>query len=94
MNQPQNALGAQGHQSLRRPLTLTETRLAAALVQFFATGRHDFLAAVEALQQQHIARPSGATEPWTVEALEAELKHINLSLDEAYTRGSSTGALE
>ena len=74
------------HQSLRRPLTSAESRLARALEEFFATGNHEFPAAVAALQRHQIPRPSGSMEPWTVAALESELKRINDSLDEAYRR--------
>jgi Recombinase-like helix-turn-helix domain len=94
MSEPEDrTLGTLAHQSLRRALTSAESLLAHALEEFFATGNHEFPAAVEALQQRHIPRPSGSTEPWTVAALESELKLINDSLDEAYQRrdGVRTG---
>ncbi len=87
MSEPEDStLGTFAHQSLRRPLTSAERQLARALEEFFATGNHEFPAAVAALAQRQIPRPSGSTEPWTVAALESELKRINDSLDEAYQR--------
>jgi hypothetical protein len=89
MNEPEEIVpGVAAHQSLRRPLTGAEQALAAALEAIFAAGLHEFPAVAAALQQRHVERPSGSTEPWTLVALEAELRRINDSLDEAYaTRG-------
>ena len=83
-NPDDSSLGSLGRQSLRRPLTPAESGLARALETVFATGQHEFAAVVEYLQQQRIARPSGSTDPWTVAALEEELRKINVALDEAY----------
>src|SRR5262249_12676834 len=80
-------LGVLGHQSLRRRLTESEERLAASLVGIFGNGVHDFALVAEELQRQGVPRPSGASDPWTVESLEYELKSINASLDEAYLGG-------
>jgi len=77
-------LGTLGHQSLVRPLTEAEQRLAAALERVFASGQHDFQAVAQTLQGMGVPRPSGTAAPWTAEALEAELRLINQSLDEAY----------
>ena len=79
-------LGRLGRQSLRRPLSAAEAKLAEALEQIFASGRHEFAAVAAGLHELRVPRPSGATEPWSVEALESELRLINASLDEAYTR--------
>jgi hypothetical protein len=87
MSHPDDApLGLLGRQSLCRPLTAAEIGLARALEEIFATGQHQFSAVVEFLQQQQIPLPSGSSGPWTVEVLEAELRQINASLDEAYLR--------
>jgi hypothetical protein len=87
MSNPEDpTLGTLGRQSLRRPLTAAETGLAKALEEIFATGQHELPAVVEHLQRQQVPRPSGTKEPWSVEALEAELRQINASLDEAYLR--------
>ena len=79
-------LGRLGRQSLRRPLSEAEAKLAAALEQLFASGRHEFAAVAAGLHELRVPRPSGATEPWSVEVLESELRLINASLDDAYTR--------
>lgn len=54
--------------------------------RIFATGKHDFAAVVTALERDGVLRPSGGSEPWSVAALEFELKRINDLLDEAYLR--------
>lgn len=74
------------HQSLHRPFSAAERRLADAMERIFATGEHDFTAVVAALERERVPRPSGASEPWSVAALEFELKRINDLLDEAYLR--------
>jgi len=85
MSHPDDAtLGILGRQALRRPLTPAEFGLARALEDVFATGQHEFPAVVAYLEQQRIPRPSGGSGPWTVEVLDAELRRINASLDEAY----------
>jgi hypothetical protein len=77
-------LGKLGRQSQRRPLSNAESKLAAALEQIFASGRHDFAEVAAGLQELGVSRPSGATGPWSVETLESELRLINASLDDAY----------
>jgi len=79
-------LGKLGHQSLCRPPSDAEAKLAEALEQIFASGRHDFAEVAAGLRELGVPRPSGAAGPWSVEALEAELRLINASLDDAYTR--------
>jgi len=78
-------LGKLGRQSLRRPLSAAEAKLAEVLEHIFASGRHEFADVAASLAALNIARPSGSTDPWTVEALESELRLINASLDDAYT---------
>ena len=86
-------LGKLGRQSLARPLREAEAKLAAALEQIFASGRHDFAEVAAGLRELGIARPSGAKDPWSVEALESELRLINASFDDAYKnkRPASSG---
>ena len=48
-------------------------------------GGHEFADVAASLAALNIARHSGSTDPWTVEALESELRLINASLDDAYT---------
>jgi len=76
--------GTPRSQSVQRRLTDAEIRLAVALEEIFASGRQQFDDVVKALDEKQIPRPSGATGPWTVQVLEAELKLINSSLDDAY----------
>jgi hypothetical protein len=72
------------HQSRSRPLTDAERGLATALEAVFAAGTHDFAAVAAALQAKGVARPSGSSEPWTLQSLETELAAINAALDAQY----------
>ena len=74
------------NQSLGRPLTAREQRLATALEEVFATGAHDFADVAAALQAKAVERPSGATGAWSEVVLASELSAINAALDEAYAR--------
>jgi hypothetical protein len=78
-------LGKLGRQSLRRPPSDAEAKLAEALEQIFASGRHDFADVAAGLRELSVPRPSGASDRWSVEALDSELRLINASLDDAYT---------
>ena len=78
-------LGRLGCQSLRRPLSAAEAKLAQVLEEIFASGRHDFADVAASLAELRVPRPSGSTEPWSVEVLESELRLINASIDDAYT---------
>ena len=78
-------LGKLGRQSLRRPLSVAEAKLAEVLEQIFASGRHDFAEVAADLRDLGVPRPSGASEPWSVATLESELRLINASFDDAYT---------
>jgi hypothetical protein len=77
---------ALAHQSLGRPLSQAEMDLAVAMERIYATGEHDFEKVAAALQQEKVARPSGAAGPWSAAVLHDELKRINASLDEAYAK--------
>lgn len=76
-----------GRQALKRALTDNETRLATGLEQIFRSGVTDLDRVASLLQQNGIQLPSGASGPWTVTLLEAELRTINQSLDRAYATG-------
>jgi len=78
-------------QSLARPVTPVEQALADALEAIFATGCHDFAEVAGQLNRHRVARPSGAAEDWTVEALTEELRVVNASFDAAYEAGGSDG---
>jgi hypothetical protein len=73
-------------QALGRALTPVEVALAAALESVFVTGVHDFDQVAAALAAKGVVRPSGASEPWTRDALSAELAAINATLDAAYAK--------
>ena len=73
-------------QSLRRPLTEGEVRLAQGLEQIFRGGVTDFAQVTVLLQQNGVQPPSGATGPWSPELLQSELARINGSLDDAYLK--------
>jgi hypothetical protein len=77
---------ALSNQSLRRPLTAAERALADALDAILGRGEHDFAMVASSLQGTGVARPSGRAGPWTAEVLDEELKRINASLDQAYTK--------
>jgi hypothetical protein len=77
---------ALANQSLHRPLDAAERALADALDLIFGRGEHDFEAVARSLQAEGVKRPSGKAGPWTAQVLDDELKRINASLDEAYTR--------
>lgn len=74
------------HQSRPRPLSEAERALMSALLQVFAKGNHDFALAVASLNDNNVARPSGAPGPWSLAVLEEELQRINSALDEAYAQ--------
>ena len=77
---------ALANQSLARPLTPVEKALGAAIEAIYATGEHDFEKVAAGLERDKVARPSGASGPWTAAVLDQELKEINASLDEAYAK--------
>jgi hypothetical protein len=73
-------------QALRRELTSKERALASAMLKAFGSGEHDLAAVARLLEEWKVARPSGATAPWTLASLEQELADINRSLDQAYAQ--------
>jgi hypothetical protein len=72
------------NQSRGRVLTAEEEALADALEAIFRTGEQDFEQVAQALEREHVKRPSGSKEGWTAAVLEEELAKINASLDAAY----------
>ena len=77
-------------QSLGRPLKESEVALAASLGAIFGSGQHDFARVSEELEQRGVAKPSGTSSAWSPALLEAKLRAINASLDEAHQRGGFT----
>jgi len=77
---------ALAHQSRGRPFTQTEMDLAVAIERIYATGEHDYEKVAAALERDKVVRPSGSVGTWTAAVLDAELKQINQSLDEAYAK--------
>ena len=74
-------------QSLMRPITDAEKRLANTLEQIFRSGVKDFGQVTLLLQQNGVQPPSGAAGPWTPDLLQSELARINASFDDAYAKG-------
>lgn len=72
-------------QSLKRPITEAEYKLAACLEQIFRSGVKDFDQVASLLQQNGVLPPSGSGEAWSPALLERELHAINASLDRAYS---------
>ena len=73
-------------QSLARPLSADEVRLADALEEIFKQQIHDFDAVAKALTISSVTAPKAQTTQWTRDLLAQELAQINASLDEAYGR--------
>lgn len=81
---PANPNAGLDRQSLKRPITEAEQKLAACLEQIFRSGVTDFVQVASLLQQNGVVPPSGVSETWSPALLERELNTINLSLDRAY----------
>ena len=71
-------------QSLKRPISGPEQKLANCMEQIFKSGVRDFDQVATLLQQNAIEPPSGAPGPWSKALLEQELRLVNASLDQAY----------
>ena len=74
------------HQSLGRPISEDEHRLAQALEKIYVAGIGDFDEVARLLSEQVVVAPAARTTQWTVALLESELSAINSSLDAAYAR--------
>ena len=72
------------HQSLGRPLTEVESRLADALMNAYAEGAVGEQSIAEALLAKGVVRPSTGSVDWTAANLAAELQALNADLDAAY----------
>ena len=72
------------HQSLGRPLSDAEDRLADALMAIYAEGILGEEALANALVERDVPRPSSGKADWTAKALATELKALNAELDVAY----------
>ena len=74
------------HQSLARPLSEAEAKLADALEDMFKAGTTDFSDVARQLAERGVRAPRGAA-AWSPDTLHAELAAINSSLDAAYEKG-------
>lgn len=72
-------------QSLGRPLSGHEKTFAAALMEIYSTGEHDFDAVATALTTRGVVAPVSGKSDWDKSLLETELKQINAELDTAYS---------
>lgn len=75
---------ALAHQCRGRELTGDEAALAAALVEIYADGTHDFSDVAKALTERGVTAPIGGGTDWSAETLGEELAAINEQLDAAY----------
>ena len=75
---------ALAHQSRGRALTQAEADFAAALMDVYRTGTHDFAAVAAELSRRAIVAPRSGAAEWSVALLKAELAGINAELDAAY----------
>ncbi|MEL6233763.1 MAG: recombinase-like helix-turn-helix domain-containing protein [Pseudomonadota bacterium] len=72
------------HQSRGRALSAAEQAFAAALMEVFASGQHDFAAVAAALAEAGVPAPLSGRTDWTEALLAEELAAINADLDAAY----------
>jgi len=77
---------ALAHQSRGRPLTESESALAAALMQIMGAGERDFAAVAAELRNRGLAAPMSGRRDWDLALLESELTALNADLDAAYAR--------
>ncbi|MAM63190.1 recombinase-like helix-turn-helix domain-containing protein [Maritimibacter sp. UBA3975] len=75
---------ALAHQSRGRDLTDAETALAAALMDIYSDGTHDFALVAKALTERGVVAPISGGTDWTEESLAKELAAINADLEAAY----------
>lgn len=75
---------ALAHQSRGRELTAEETALAAALMEIYASGEHDFAAVAAELARREVIAPKSGRADWSEALLAEELAAINADLDAAY----------
>ncbi len=75
---------ALAHQCRGRELTADESALAAALMEIYGTGTHDFAAVAAELARRGVVAPIAGGTGWSEESLGQELAAINAALDAAY----------
>ena len=75
---------ALAHQAQGRPMTEAEAAFAAALMDIYRTGTHDFDAVAAELSRRAVSAPRSGSVEWSVALLESELSGINAELDAAY----------
>ena len=75
------------HQSLARPLSPHEMKLADALEAIFISGVTDFSDVAHQLTARAVAAPVSGAAVWTADLLHQELAAVNAALDAAYAKG-------
>lgn len=72
------------HQSLGRAVSEAEQALASAMMEIYGAGAASLAEVAEKLTERGLAAPASGNKVWDAASLEAELKAINESLDDAY----------
>lgn len=72
------------HQSRGRPLNPAESALAAALMEIYGAGEHDFGKVAASLKSRGLAAPVSGRTDWSEALLAEELVALNADLDAAY----------
>lgn len=72
------------HQSRGRELNEREQAFAAALMEIYSTGKHDFAAVARGLSEQGVVAPHSKRTDWSEALLAEELQAIDRELDAAY----------
>jgi hypothetical protein len=75
---------ALAHQCRGRVIEPAEAALAAALMEIYDSGTHDYAAVAQALTARAVAAPKAGRTDWTEGLLTEELAAINGELDAAY----------
>jgi hypothetical protein len=75
---------ALAHQCRGRAIEPAEAALAAALMEIYGSGTHDYAAVARALTAKAVTAPKSGRTDWTETLLADELAAINGELDTAY----------
>lgn len=75
---------ALAHQCRGRAIAPSEAALAAALMEIYGTGSHDYAAVAQALTTKGVVAPKSGRSDWNEALLGEELAAINADLDAAY----------
>ncbi|KZX96880.1 MULTISPECIES: recombinase-like helix-turn-helix domain-containing protein [unclassified Sulfitobacter] len=75
---------ALAHQCRGRELEPQEVAFAAALMEIYGTGTHDYDAVAAALTERKFEAPRSGKTEWTAQMLHDELAATNAELDKAY----------